>query len=288
MCLSMLVCSFARAEDCISHRSPEQNGGCRWVLHSATPHFIFSFSFFLRKASTLSSPRSCSEMDSSFQIPAGTPLRFLALDWPLAVVALSQQWGLKLLSCDELMAVSQRRSRYAGRAPCFVAIRGGNTLYSSSYPLCPPCPCVSYRVLYKHDLQDQSLRAGFQKAQCQSALQPLYKSVLDHRQPHAAGHPLWRLSQADGPQAPVRLQLPPSSLFSCQLTSPFPRVPTFPSLCAFIYLFFPTFPLTGTLETRMRPEQKRFLFVVSLLELIASPGWLCHDIMICLLCQHFF
>uniref|UniRef100_A0AAQ4QS74 Fatty acyl-CoA reductase n=1 Tax=Gasterosteus aculeatus aculeatus TaxID=481459 RepID=A0AAQ4QS74_GASAC len=30
------------------------------------------------------------------------------------------------------------------------------------------------RVLYKHDLQDQSLRAGLQKAQCQSALQPLY------------------------------------------------------------------------------------------------------------------
>lgn len=42
-----------------------------------------------------------------------------------------------------------------------------------------PCPpfcffCVSYRELYKHDLQDQSLRAGLQKAQCQSALQPLY------------------------------------------------------------------------------------------------------------------
>lgn len=41
---------------------------------------------------------------------------------------------------------------------------------------CPPCFCVSlsYRVLYKHDLQDQSLRAGLQKAQCQSALQPFY------------------------------------------------------------------------------------------------------------------
>ena len=52
------------------------------------------------------------------------------------------------------------------------------TININAYCLCPLCPvmCVSllYRVLYKHDLQDQSLRAGLQKAQCQSALQPLY------------------------------------------------------------------------------------------------------------------
>lgn len=36
------------------------------------------------------------------------------------------------------------------------------------------CVSLFYRVLYKHDLQDQSLRAGLQKAQCQSALQPIY------------------------------------------------------------------------------------------------------------------
>ncbi|XP_018619343.1 fatty acyl-CoA reductase 1 isoform X4 [Scleropages formosus] len=44
----------------------------------------------------------------------------------------------------------------------------------------------SPRVLYKHDLQDEPFRAGFQAPQCKSSVQPLYQSVLDHSESHAA------------------------------------------------------------------------------------------------------